>query len=111
MTKWRFLEHPVSTNLINKDTWSSCILPISIFSWPIIMDRFDFKTFKSTKTMEDLKERYYDVVNELNAARGNNVEPLSYDVEHEKRRKEQLCKLWNRTKEQVQLFCVVLLYF
>uniref|UniRef100_A0A914BX92 DNA methyltransferase 1-associated protein 1 n=1 Tax=Acrobeloides nanus TaxID=290746 RepID=A0A914BX92_9BILA len=70
--------------------------------WPVIMDRFDFKTFKSTKTMEDLKERYYDVVNELNAARGNNVEPLSYDVEHEKRRKEQLCKLWNRTKEQIK---------
>lgn len=52
--------------------------------------------------MEDLKERYYEVVNELNIARGNNVELLVYDTEHEKRRKEQLCKLWNRTKEEVE---------
>lgn len=48
-----------------------------------------------------MKERYYGVVNELNAVRGVATEPLAYDAENERRRKEQLEKLWNRTEEQV----------
>lgn len=48
-----------------------------------------------------MKERYYGIVNELNTARNTQAEPLAYDAEHERRRKEQLIKLWNRTEEQV----------
>ncbi|CAK5006511.1 unnamed protein product [Meloidogyne enterolobii] len=55
--------------------------------------RFDLR-------VEDMKERYYGIVNELNVARNTQSEPLAYDAEHERRRKEQLVKLWNRTEEQ-----------
>lgn len=53
--------------------------------------------------MEDLKERYYLLVNVLRNARGipPNEQYFGYDAEHEKRRKEQLKKLWDRTEEQV----------
>jgi DNA methyltransferase 1-associated protein 1 len=53
--------------------------------------------------MEDMKERYYGLVNELNAARGSQEDPLAYDADHERRRKEQLIKLWDRTEEQVRI--------
>jgi hypothetical protein len=52
--------------------------------------------------MEDMKERYYNLVNELNLARDTEVNMLAYDAEHERRRKEQLEKLLNRTEEQVE---------
>ncbi|KAF7623575.1 hypothetical protein Mgra_00010132 [Meloidogyne graminicola] len=68
--------------------------------WPIIENYFDRERFKNRKTMEDMKERYYGIVNELNTARNTQAEPLAYDAEHERRRKEQLIKLWNRTEEQ-----------
>lgn len=67
--------------------------------------------------MEDLKERYYNIVNFLRAARSEssnidensdlvlNIEQpyFGYDADHEKRRKKQLKKLWERTEEQVRL--------
>ncbi|KAL7077621.1 hypothetical protein ACQ4LE_002864 [Meloidogyne hapla] len=70
--------------------------------WPIVEDRFDRERFKNRKSIEDLKERYYGIVNELNASRNTQSEPLAYDAEHERRRKEQLIKLWNRTEEQIK---------
>uniref|UniRef100_A0A914MEU1 DNA methyltransferase 1-associated protein 1 n=1 Tax=Meloidogyne incognita TaxID=6306 RepID=A0A914MEU1_MELIC len=70
--------------------------------WPIVEDRFDRERFKDRKSVEDMKERYYGIVNELNVARNTQSEPLAYDAEHERRRKEQLVKLWNRTEEQIK---------
>jgi len=57
--------------------------------------------------MEDLKARYYEVVRKLIAARtppGQEPQdvPPSYDCEHEKNRKEQLIKLFDRTPEEVE---------
>lgn len=48
-----------------------------------------------------MKERFYSAVNDLNALRKERVDVLYYDAEHEKRRKEQLIKQWNRTEQQV----------
>uniref|UniRef100_A0A915ETR4 DNA methyltransferase 1-associated 1 domain-containing protein n=1 Tax=Ditylenchus dipsaci TaxID=166011 RepID=A0A915ETR4_9BILA len=44
-------------------------------------------------------------MNELKMVRGikdNDQPSYSYDVEHEKRRKEQLVKLWDRTEEEAK---------
>lgn len=71
--------------------------------WPIIEDRFDRILYKGKKTMEDMKDRYYNLLNGLNNARKNSsVQPFYYDADSERRRKEQLIKLWNRTPEQVK---------
>lgn len=59
-------------------------------------------TYDEEKTMEDLKERYYAVEHDLAVHRQRSPPELSYDAEHEKRRKEQLCRQWNRTEEQVR---------
>ncbi|KAI3413744.1 hypothetical protein GPALN_011226 [Globodera pallida] len=69
--------------------------------WPIIEDRFDQEKC-NRKSMEDMKERYYGLINMINEAKGVQTEPLSYDADHERRRKEQLKKLWNRTEEQIK---------
>lgn len=65
------------------------------------MDRWEGST---RRTMEEMKERFYNAVNELNTVRNEKAEVLYYDAEHEKRRKEQLIKQWNRTEQQVFLF-------
>ncbi|VDM42510.1 unnamed protein product [Toxocara canis] len=49
-----------------------------------------------------MKERFYNAVNELNLANDPNAEVLCYDAEHEKRRKEQLIKQWNRTPQEIE---------
>ncbi|VDN04170.1 unnamed protein product [Thelazia callipaeda] len=67
--------------------------------WVIIVDRWEGST---RRTMEEMKERFYNAVNELNALRNENTEMLYYDAEHEKRRKEQLIKQWNRTEKQIE---------
>lgn len=71
-----------------------------------VLLNFTFKTlqilYKGKKTMEDMKDRYYNLLNGLNNARKNSsVQPFYYDADSERRRKEQLIKLWNRTPEQV----------
>jgi len=57
------------------------------------------------RTIEDLKDRYYFIVNNLTKIRRppGTPEPkvFAYDADHERRRKEQLKKLWGRTPEQV----------
>nr|CAG4644828.1 EOG090X076S [Leptodora kindtii] len=70
----------------------------------IIYDRWD-KNKYSNKTVEDMKERYYDICNILNKARqtsGAEVKCINYDADNEKRRKEQLKRLFERTTEQVE---------
>lgn len=71
----------------------------------VIQDRWDSTAF-GTKSMEDLKERYYSIANVINRLRTDSTKdpPKSYnfDAEHEKRRKDQLNKLWSRTPEQVE---------
>ena len=34
-------------------------------SWPIVHDRYDMKKFGVTRSMEDMKERFYSILNEL----------------------------------------------
>ena len=71
----------------------------------MIQDRWDKVAYKS-RSMEDLKERYYGLVEKLetlhiDAAKISN-KPFLYDADHERRRKHQLEKLYSRTPEQVQ---------
>ncbi|XP_017093696.2 DNA methyltransferase 1-associated protein 1 [Drosophila bipectinata] len=56
------------------------------------------------KTVEELKERYYEVVALLAKAKNQASEKkvFVYDAEHERRRKEQLEKLFKRTTQQVE---------
>ena len=55
--------------------------------------------------MEDLKERYYGLVEKLETlhidAAKIAAKPFVYDADHERRRKQQLEKLYSRTPEQV----------
>ncbi|XP_054723613.1 DNA methyltransferase 1-associated protein 1-like, partial [Uloborus diversus] len=70
----------------------------------VIQDRWDRTRF-SNRSVEDLKERYYNICNTLAKVRAvGSVEPklIAYDADHERRRKEQLIKLYDRTPEQVE---------
>lgn len=73
----------------------------------IIVDRWEGST---KRTMEEMKERFYNAVNELNALRGENAQLLCYDAEHEKRRKEQLIKQWNRTEQEVLSKIIIVIF-
>ncbi|KRX22544.1 DNA methyltransferase 1-associated protein 1 [Trichinella nelsoni] len=77
--------------------------------WAVIHDQwccramFDQSLIDSgsmAKSLDDLRERYYYVINRLAEARGTTLAP--FDSDHERRRREQATKLWNRTKEQVE---------
>ncbi|VDN93365.1 unnamed protein product [Brugia pahangi] len=67
--------------------------------WVIIVDRWEGST---RRTMEEMKERFYNAINELHALKNETADALYYDAEHEKRRKEQLIKQWNRTEQQIE---------
>uniref|UniRef100_A0A915Q6C5 DNA methyltransferase 1-associated protein 1 n=1 Tax=Setaria digitata TaxID=48799 RepID=A0A915Q6C5_9BILA len=67
--------------------------------WVIIVDRWEGST---RRTMEEMKERFYNAINELHTLRNDSAQVLYYDAEHEKRRKEQLIKQWNRTEQQIE---------
>ncbi|XP_072172762.1 DNA methyltransferase 1-associated protein 1-like [Diadema setosum] len=73
--------------------------------WVIVHDRFDHTTH-GKRSVEDMKERYYSIVNKLAKVRSDpslsNKAPQAFDAEHERRRKEQLIRLYNRTSEQVE---------
>lgn len=67
-------------------------------------DRFD-RDKHGTKTVEDLKERYYEVIGILQKLRGaqnTDKKIYVYDAEHERKRKEQLRKLFERTQAQIE---------
>lgn len=58
------------------------------------------------RSVEDLKERYYNICGKLTKVRAvTGTEPKVYifDAGHERRRKEQLERLFNRTPEQVRV--------
>ncbi|KAL1128959.1 hypothetical protein AAG570_013493 [Ranatra chinensis] len=72
----------------------------------VIADRWDTAKFKQ-KSIEDLKERYYGVCSSLAKVKtgpGLDADAKAYvfDAEHERRRKEQLLRLYSRTQEQVE---------
>ncbi|KAK2167712.1 hypothetical protein LSH36_25g09076 [Paralvinella palmiformis] len=70
----------------------------------IIQDRYD-KTNFPNRSIEDLKERYYNICNilvKVRAPLGTDPKIRVFDADHERRRKEQLNKLFNRTAEQVE---------
>lgn len=70
----------------------------------IIQDRWD-KNAHPPRSVEDLKDRYYNVCNLLAKTKtspGQEPKLKMYDAEHERKRKEQLIKLHNRTPEQVE---------
>ena len=65
-----------------------------------------FSTSQQQKrTIEEMKERYYNLINKLSKIRADpNLSgrtPIVFDGEHERKRKEQLIRLFNRTPEQV----------
>lgn len=96
-----------------------------------VHDRWDRSQF-TERSIEDVKERYYDICNTLakvilrliiqacvfngegmqfrilytqvRAAPGQEVKLRVYDADHERRRKEQLRRLFERTPEQVTVF-------
>lgn len=56
------------------------------------------------RSVEDLKERYYHICAKLanvRAVPGTELKIPVFDAGHERRRKEQLERLYNRTPEQV----------
>lgn len=68
----------------------------------VICDRWDRNLFPN-RSIEDLKERYYGFCSALSKLKGGNDPAKTYvfDADHERRRKEQLKRLFERTPEQV----------
>uniref|UniRef100_A0A672JPD4 DNA methyltransferase 1-associated protein 1 n=1 Tax=Salarias fasciatus TaxID=181472 RepID=A0A672JPD4_SALFA len=69
----------------------------------VVHDRYDHQQYRK-RSVEDLKERYYSICGKLTKVRApSGTEPKIYifDAGHERRRKDQLEKLFNRTPEQV----------
>lgn len=70
----------------------------------LMTDRWDRDKF-GLKTVEDLKERYYEVIGILQKLRGGasgDKKIYVFDAEHERKRKEQLKKLFERTAPQIE---------
>lgn len=70
----------------------------------VIHDRWDRNRFPTPRSVEDLKERYYFVHNQLAKFKAYLEPPKikEYDSQHERKRKQQLANLYNRTKEQIE---------
>ncbi|MCI4380513.1 hypothetical protein PGIGA_G00240790 [Pangasianodon gigas] len=69
----------------------------------VVHDRYDHQQYRK-RSVEDLKERYYNICGKLTKVRApTGTEPKVYifDAGHERRRKDQLERLFNRTPEQV----------
>ncbi|XP_014669990.1 PREDICTED: DNA methyltransferase 1-associated protein 1-like isoform X2 [Priapulus caudatus] len=70
----------------------------------IIKDRYDRERYPD-RTVEDLKERYYHISNvlaKMRALPGPEAKLFMFDADHDRRRKLQLEKLYNRTQEDVE---------
>ncbi|XP_063239925.1 DNA methyltransferase 1-associated protein 1 isoform X2 [Bacillus rossius redtenbacheri] len=70
----------------------------------VIHDRWDRSQF-ADRSVEDLKERYYGVcgvLSKIQAATSHEAKLYVFDADHERRRKEQLKRLYDRTPEQVE---------
>merc|ERR1711981_705402 len=61
---------------------------------------------KTNRSIEDLKGRYYGLCEKLETLHADpskaGSKPFHYDADHERRRKEQLKRLSNRTAEEVE---------
>lgn len=72
----------------------------------VIHDRWDRTRFKVPRDVEDLKERYYFVHNQLAKSRTTRTidtpKLKPYDAEQERKRKQQLNNLYNRSKEEIE---------
>ena len=71
----------------------------------VIHDRWDRERFdQKQRSVEDLKERYYQTFNALSLIHhpDQSVSRKNYDAVHERKRKEQLIKLYNRSPEQLE---------
>lgn len=66
----------------------------------LMADRYDTEKFPK-RSVEDLKDRYYKICGLLGKQKGEK-KIYTYDIDHEKRRKEQLKKLYDRTQEQIE---------
>lgn len=65
---------------------------------------FPPRLYPQKRSVEDLKERYYHICAKLanvRAVPGTDLKIPVFDAGHERRRKEQLERLYNRTPEQV----------
>ncbi|XP_070563025.1 DNA methyltransferase 1-associated protein 1-like [Ptychodera flava] len=73
--------------------------------WFVVHDRFDHSQYQE-RSVEDLKERYYTIISKLSKIRADpNLSqrtPPVFDADHERKRKEQLQRLFSRTNEQVE---------
>nr|CAG4645557.1 EOG090X076S [Lynceus sp. MCZ IZ 141354] len=70
----------------------------------LMFDRWD-RTKYPNRSVEDLKERYYEIVNCVAKTRhvtGPEPKTIVFDGDHEKRRKEQLRRLYDRTQDQIE---------
>lgn len=80
----------------------------------VIHDKWDEINYKK-RTIEDIKDRYYHVCNQMNKQKvdslkgevlsqtsATNTKICVFDAEHERKRKEQLIKLYNRTAKEVE---------
>lgn len=71
----------------------------------VMVDRWDRETHGENLSVEDLKERYYEVTGILHKLRGGatgDKKIYVFDAEHERKRKEQLRKLFERTQTQIE---------
>lgn len=72
----------------------------------VIKDRWEIAKYPE-RSIEDLKERYYGVCGTLSKVRAGagsspDTKVFVFDADHEKRRKKQLRRLYERTQEQVE---------
>ena len=72
--------------------------------FPVIQDRWNKELFPH-RSVEDLKERYYNICNAMTVSStpaGQTPKLVVYDADHERRRKEQLKKLLAKTVAEVE---------
>jgi len=70
----------------------------------IMQDRWD-KNKHGVRSVEDMKERYYSIQYRLDKLQDSEAEVPAhslYDADHERLRKDQLDKLYNRTPEELE---------
>ncbi|ESO12570.1 hypothetical protein HELRODRAFT_62417 [Helobdella robusta] len=70
----------------------------------IVHDRWNRERYPHKRSIEDLKERYYAICHILHKLRNpqSDQKMRVFDANHERRRKEQLEKLFHRTEEQIE---------
>uniref|UniRef100_A0A5K3FLS5 DNA methyltransferase 1-associated protein 1 n=1 Tax=Mesocestoides corti TaxID=53468 RepID=A0A5K3FLS5_MESCO len=66
-------------------------------------DRWDAERFPPRPSVEELKARYYGILGAMDKIRGTNLsQGLRYDLDHERRRKQQLSLLYGRSRDEVE---------